>query len=275
MRFIPFLFIILLYACQGTGGSGGGLTAAEEQKYYDFVSFLVQEKLTEEDKRLLREELQAGLQTAPEQTRQSLKGMFALADSVNKYQDPFAKGVWRSYILALYYPALQAQSQQTGKKYALQTLIEKYSPIWAIDKKAMRVYTAKDHAGLMELLRFAIQDLAHKKYNLTPKIEQEFKQKVSEGFPKMDMQAKNEFSALAVYVPGLEKQYSSLSGAEKEQFKQNLLKTLNISPNGSGFSGGGMSPAEFQIMNNIMNLQHQTSMSIINNMNPNWEYRYE
>ncbi len=281
MRLITTILVlgILLVGCQSEGTRQGNLgssdlTPVEIEKYYRFVSFLVQDNLTEEDKQLLRSELEEGMKVAPAETRQSLNMMFALLDSVNKYTDPVAQGVWRSYILAMYYPSLQTQAKTAGKKYALQIMIDKYSPILAINTQTHRVYTEKDHKGLLEMLRFGIVDLAHRKFKLTPKIDQTIREKVASHFASMDIAGQNVFGALAIYGTSLKDQYQTMSPEEKARTQRQMFQILGIDPNAPA-SGGGMSAMDFEFMSNMLKIQHETNMAIINNMNPDWEYRYE
>ncbi len=274
MKKIVLLLAFVLIACN-TNTQQATIDQEKLNKYYSFVSFLVQENLSEEDKKLLYREVEEGMKVAPEQTMQTLNSMLAFADTVNKYiNNPIALGNLRSYILYLYYPALQEQSKQAGKKYALQILIEKYSPILVVDNTGQRVYTEKDHKGFIEFLRFGVETIAGKKFKLPPQKEQEIKQKIVGFFPQMDNDGKNIFSAMAIYGPSMKQQYAQMNETEKQQFKQNFMTTFNINTQAS--AGGAMSPMEFQMMSNILRMQHETNMSIIQNIgSSNWRYEYD
>ncbi len=289
-------------AQQGTGAvlaQKDGHTLTDTQFHYGLgiLQFIIGQSVTPTEVNQLKAKLLEEFNQQPAAVLNQLNGLGQSLQKVRAVSDPATIGVTRQALYTALYQATAAMRED--QKPLLIQVMNRYIKALAMDAANGLILTNKDVDGMINYLAFNSQ-LAGQKVNLTRSLRDSVTAELVKNFPAMALQQKQLLCSASLLWQVLETNWSRLSAAQKQQYKNAYLAQMQqtaaaqspasyntgqqYNNTGSGSQTGSKKSlidqqAEFQARQNMftmmnnMNLQsHATSLNIIENMGGTGNY---
>lgn len=251
-------------------------TEAHFQTVVQFTEFLINQPLNAYEIQTNRQEAVYNFNQNPAATIQDINEISNSMQQLYQVQDPTQIALVRSAILCQLYVTIS----QTGENPYLWQLIQTYSSILAYDTDNNLVLTQKDVDGYLALAQFYAQ-LNGQQFYLDWNQLQQFQQSMVQAFLQGTLEDRKSLAKMALMDDYMQGIYAQLSLSQQQNFASSY--TNNYSNGGTRDYVGEMdtyynaSNANFQMMQNMMEESHVTSMNIIENMGDSgnyWEVDY-
>lgn len=235
--------------------------------------FMTTQMPTEAEIQTIAEHEVAEFQANPKEFRQGADFVGQLLTQATKYTNPIEVGLYRMGVINEIWAAIESvPADQRG--YLLNFIFER-NPVLAYDRENKMVFTAADGVAAMRYLMFV--------NGITDPTDEQLKaveptlRTLAENYVAMPLESKQQLAVASLMWQVVGAYWAQLNADQKQQMlaqlqqQQQTAVTQQPAPVAQG-NYENMDPESLRILSEISQMQHMTSMNIIENIGGTGNY---